>query len=713
MALAILMCSACLSSGKEKNDVFNLVMSRIQNENENSIRGNLDNAVHSSLELFSDGGFFSDVDYENTGGYGMWRAFTHLTRLYEFVFAYTSPESAYYEDEDLYEKIVIGLENWAPERDYENWWYNQIADPQRLGVLLIQMRKAKRQLPPLLERKLIGRMERNSGEPGEWTGANKTDMALHWLYRACLLRDTTLLEQAVNFAYEPVALTSGEGIQHDYSFFQHGPQLYIWGYGNEFIKGVTLFAQYLIRTPYALSDDKLKIFGAFVRETFLPVIRGQYALFTVGGRGGMSRPRATAANVIFAEKMKFIDPENARVYDAAVQRIKGDKPASYGIESRHIHYPIAEYTLHTRPEYVIDVRIASKRTARIEYGNMENLKAYYASDGSTNIVRRGDEYADIFPVWNWTRVPGVTCAQTDFIPLPPRQWQVMGTADFSGGVSNSVYGVTAYSYDSEYTGNSAQKSWFFFDREIVCLGSGISADDSAARFDINTSLNQCLLAGDVTVSVGEKISVLSGGVHNFPEAPDWVLHDGVAYFFPRGGTAGLDNMAQSGSWKAINAARSGEELTKNVFSLYLNHGKNPQNARYAYIVVPGIANAAGAEEYRENACDNAGILIAENNETVQAVWHTKLDILGIVFYDAGIFEYGGISVETDRACTILLTDISGPGAVLYIADPAKTETAITVITRIPGISAEPMQTVCDFRTSGIYAGATKMYRLQK
>lgn len=40
------------------------------------------------------------------------------------------------------------------------------------------------------------------------------------------------------------------------------------------------------------------------------------------------------------------------------------------------------------------------------------------SDGATNIRVNGNEYADIFPVWEWDRIPGTTLpAGENAIPL--------------------------------------------------------------------------------------------------------------------------------------------------------------------------------------------------------------------------------------------------------------------------------------------------------
>jgi chondroitin AC lyase len=692
-------------------EVFNLIIGRIQQENEKKLSDNLDARVKSALNIYTSSGAFSDVDYGKTSQTN-WEPLIHVSRLSDFVFAYTKPNSSYYENVELYDKIVVGLQYWYDRNPRSsNWWYNQIDEPQRLGVILIQMRKGVRQIPKPLETKTLERMRTDGGNAATQTGANKLDIAIHWLYRAVLTRDETLLKRSIDQAWEPLAQVSGngaagEGIQYDYSFFQHGQQLYIGGYGDVLIRDITLFAMYTAGTLYTLAGEKLDIFNTFVRESYLKVIRGQYMLFDVSGRGGLSRRNQLfqAGSTQFIERMPVIDPDNADVYRAAVKRLCGETPASYGITANHTHFFIGDYTVHSRPRYVFDVRMASTRTARIESGNGENLKTYYASDGCTNIVQRGNEYDSIFAVWNWTRVPGITAPQLTGIPAT-KDWEVKGTSSFAGGVSDGRYGVTAYSYDAGYTGVSAKKAWFFFDDEVVCLGSGITARDSVAAYDINTTVNQSLLNGEVRVRKDGIESLLTLGEHGYAVAPDWVLHDGIGYVFPQGGNVGVSNKVQTGNWYDINRTQPNRAESKNVFTLWFNHGKKVQDGNYAYIVVPEKDNAEAMDAYlAENK-----VKIVSNTEAIQAVWHKGLDIFGIVFYKPGIFEQDGMSISVDKPCVVVLRNVSEAKLSLYIADPAQTQSQITLHGRFPLVAGSAVETVvCDFRKSGVYAGATKV-----
>lgn len=684
-----------------QNDDFDILMKKIRDgvaENPN---------IDKALELYDDvQGCFIDIDYARRDRTN-WMPLIYVDRLYDFVFAYTHPKNPYYQNEDLYHKIVKGLEYWHHRNPYcNNWWYNQIAEPQKLGILLIQMRVGKRQIPEVLETKVLQRMRKDGGHPAKWTGANRTDIALHWIYRACLQKNDVDLKTAVENAYSPLSYTVKEGFQHDNSYFQHGVQLYIGGYGDEILKGVTQVALYTKGTKYALDDERIQLLGHFMRGTYYQVIRGQYMLFDVLGRG-VSRDNVTQKShaALFAKRMLMLDPVHTDEYNAIIARLEGKKPANYGIKPLHTHYFRGDYTLHVRPHYTFDIRMVSNRTMRCEYGNGENLKTYFMSDGCTNIVTEGNEYARIFPVWNWNRIPGVTAPQLDTIPRTVVDWQTKGTSVFAGGVSDSLYGVSVYSYLDTYAGinTAAKKAWFFFDDEIICLGAGIN---STAGVPVCTTINQCLLLKkEVILSQSKKQSMVKEG--DFVcDSPEWVLHNGIGYVFPAGGNLFLSKKVQAGSWYSINRTESKNEQQQEVFTLGFNHGCNPRNATYAYIVVPGIHSARKMNNYRKSPVE-----ILANTDSMQIVRHTKLGIWQMVFYKAGTFRNGELSVSVDKACALMLKDGHSGNAELHIADPGQTQSCIKVELLIPEISNERKTVLCDFRNTGIYAGASKAYKL--
>lgn len=691
-------------NGLQSGDEFETLMQKIRQDFV------ANPAIDEALAKYNEqDGSFTDVDYASIQRTN-WPPLVHVERISDFVFAYTNPKNKHFGEEALYDKIVKGLEFWHERNPWcHNWWYNQISEPQKLGVLLIQMRTGKKQLPADLEKKILDRVREDGGDPSKWTGANRTDIALHWIYRSCLQRNAEDLAYALENVYNPVVYTTKEGFQHDNSNFQHGQQLYIGGYGDEILKGVTQVAMYTRGTRFAMPQDKLELISKFMRETYYAVMRGKYMSYDVLGRS-ISRPDILdkSRTILFAKRMVELDKEHADEFRDIVARMEGTKAPGDGLQPKHTHYFRGDYTLHVRPQYAFDVRLVSARTARCEYGNGENLKTYFLSDGCTNITTRGGEYFNIFPAWNWTRIPGVTAPQLKEIPLAASDWQCMGTSTFAGGVSDSLYGVTTYAYMDTYKdiNTGAHKAWFFFDDEVVCLGSDIHSTSSEAVY---TSVNQCLAASDeAVVSVDGKQEVLPAQETVYENA-DWVLHDGIGYLFPQGGRVVAGIQRQSGTWYDINnSVNRKEPVEEKVFTVSFYHGRQPENATYAYVVVPGKRTASEMEKY----CKNNAIEILSNTADIQVVRHKKLDVWQMVFYRPGEFKYGKLSVRVDKPCALMVKKVDSRRPVVHVADPGQTGQPIQIKVRI-SCSKGGEQTI-DFRPSDnpIFAGATQSFTLK-
>lgn len=647
---------------------FNLIMERIRQTEWKMINdvSALDIEVDWLLNTIQTSGKWNDIDYSSTAQTG-WEPLTHLTRMKKLVLAYTLNTSAYYGSADIFTAITNGFNFWhGSDPRSTNWYVQQIACPQQIGIMLILMRGGTQQLATNIENKLIARMEAIGGRPdqggSQGTGANKIDIATHWVYRGCLKEDVAVLSFGIEQVYYPVFVTTGEGLQSDYSYFQHGQQFFNGGYAISFVKGVARIANFTAGTQYQLPAEKLELLTTFTRIGYLNLIRGKHYLYNVIGRG-LSRPGALNASsaVNMTDLTSNLDTPHSSEYEAAIKRLSGEKPASYGMATGQKHFWRGDYSLCYSPAYSFDVRMASTRTYRNENGNGENLKGYFLSEGAHTITVDGDEYLDIFPVWNWTRIPGITAPQKTSIPKPA-QWGTYGTSNFAGGVSNGSQGISVFSLNnSEYGINTvAKKAWFMFGDEIICLGAGIT---STATEEINTTANQCLLNGDIVASSNRAEIILTTGTHTLTDA-DWIYHDKVGYFFPKKDNVYLTNENRTGNWNAINSTYSTSE-TKDVFTLWFNHGTKPTAAKYAYIIVPGKT----LDETRQYSTDNIKILI--NSDSVQVVQNLSQNMWGFVFYKAATFTNGNFTLKAGNPCVMMLENPETASVNGWLADPSQ------------------------------------------
>jgi chondroitin AC lyase len=134
--------------------------------------------------------------------------------------------------------------------------------------------------------------------------------------------------------------------------------------------------------------------------------------------------------------------------------------------------------------------------------------------------------------------------------------------------------------------------------------------------------------------------------------------------------------SQSGTWNSINSLM-GSSTTESgyVFSLWLDHSNNPSNASYSYIVVPGIDSEQKAQSY-----DASAIEIIQNTAAMQAVYHKTLDILQVIFHQAGTVTVGDKSVTVDSPCALMFKN----GNLVTVADPFQARTSISVTVTIAG-----------------------------
>jgi chondroitin AC lyase len=302
--------------------------------------------------------------------------------------------------------------------------------------------------------------------------------------------------------------------------------------------------------------------------------------------------------------------------------------------------------------------MCSTRVAGTESINGENLRGQHLSDGATYVYRRGDEYEDIFPVWDWHRLPGVTTYAEG-----PMTWfdRKREGSHFVGEVSDGRYGAAAMELRRD--GLTARKAWFFLDDGFVCLGAGLHADQDRA---VETTLNQCLLNGEVRVAAGGQTTTLAPGTRQHLDHPRWMYHDGIGYLFLQPAEATVSNQEQSGSWKSVIATEPGDPVTRRVFSLSIEHSRQPRDASYAYMILPGTDPERLAADARRPE-----VRIMSNTPALQAVRNEVLKLTQAVFYQPGQVDLGdGRTAAVDRPC-LLMGERSGDVLKLSVADPTQ------------------------------------------
>lgn len=577
-------------------------------------------------------GNWQRVDYNDENG-AVWKTHEHLGILLFLAQSFRLNESGYYENSELRGCILNGLDFWLTH-DFKNknWWWNVIGVPRHLFKIMLLMEE---ELTPPQLAKGIEILKR--GQLG-MTGQNLVWVAEITAMRGLLEKDAALIEQAFRRIQDEIVVSDKEGIKADFSFHQHGDLLYSHGYGAGFVIDCSRLANIAAGTGFAFSREKTDLLTGLVLDGHRWLMRGGMCDYGATGREITRRGKSAGYMRTVAETMIISATARNDELQSLLASIHGDFSQSI-VGNRH--FWCSDIMTHHRRQFYVSARMFSDRLLNTDQpANREGLLSHHLADGCTYILRRGDEYQDIFPVWDWQKIPGTTVEQMENMD---DAICIRGSLPFAGGASDGMYGAASFDFKRENL--TVRKAWFFFDDEFVSLGAGISSDSDNP---VLTTLNQCLMHGDVHILHNGLNEVLPEGSHALNNV-EWVFHDSIAYIPINPATVTLTNREQLGNWRRINESLSNKTVSRKVFTLFYDHGGNPRNQSYAYAVVPGIT-LSQVPRYIEDSA----IRIVRNDSAIQAVSNDELEITGIVFYESGLVELSGnCRISVDNPCILL------------------------------------------------------------
>ncbi len=603
-------------------------------------------------------GSWPDIDYANRNRSG-WRTTSHLGRLAMLAQAYKSPRSPLCGDPQLRQAVFAGLDYWL-HHDFQNpnWWWNQIGVPRGLTPTLL-----------LLDEELSGPRRAKALEILGRARIGMTGQNLVWVteitaIRGILQRDPELVGQAYRRIAAEIRTDGKEGIQPDFSFHQHGPCLYNHGYGAAFARDVPRIAVQVRGTALAFPPEKLAILSSLLLDGSQWMARGPASDLGAEGREIARKSQNARYLAEAAEDMLLLPTGREAEFRELAQRAAG-RPAPPLVGNRH--FWCSDFMVHHRTGFYASARMYSRRVANTDQAaNDEGLKNHHIADGCNVLLCRGDEYDNIYPAWDWQKIPGTTVVQGPRLTGSPRR---MGQTTFVGGVSDGQYGLAAFDFRRDEL--SARKAWCFFDEEFVCLGAAISA---ASEHPVVTTVNQCRLRAPVAWGQkrGSAVERLERGTRALQQ-PDWVWHDQVGYVFLQPVEAHLLADQREGSWWEINHEASKAPAAVDLFCLWIDHGRRPSGAGYAYLVAPGrrVADMAAL-------ATDPPVKVLRNDADCQAVAQVRLGIAAAAFYRAGSVAPADLpALATDTPCLALWRRVPG-GLSVSVCNPENQPAKVTV-----------------------------------
>lgn len=629
---SLLICFFITSSFANQKDDFAIIKDRVVAELMKTPVD--DERVEEILSRMENDGSFSDINYEDlsrTAGFPHRR---HTSDLAYLARTYKSKSSKFYQSKEVKDAIIKGLQFWV-DNDFvgDNWHNNQISTPTNLVNLMLIIGD---ELPQELVKKAQPIIQRATMEqvPGVFYGARPGGdriaiagiVAKNFLF----LNDKEAFDEVIEIIEGEIKFTTGErGMQHDYSFHHRHDRVNnttSYGYGK-YANAFGEWSYYVAGTKYAFSKDKINhLVDYYLDGICKQLVYGIYTDISVKNRSISHKATFEPRGTEEIERLLISTDYRKDELEEIMRLRKGEAEPSKSFAK---FFWQTEHFVFQRPNFYTTVRMFSTRNRNMEEPyNGPGKTTHHRADGTNYLMLKGDEYHNIWPVYDWQKISGTTILQKPEL-YGPDEIQKDGLTDFVGAVTDGMHGAVGFDFKSPHDMTEAKKSWFFFEDEYVCLGAGIK---SSRDLPVVTTINQVLMRSDVKVLQNNKLQLLPRGNREL-ENVKWAYHNKIGYILPEPAKLNISNQQEEGRWSDITDQKniSEELVTKDVFTLWFDHGHRPDDETYEYIVVPDVSE----KELAETAKSNRGVEILSNTPDLQAVKSNKLNMCQATFYKAG------------------------------------------------------------------------------
>lgn len=627
-------------------------------------------------------------------------------RLRAIAITYRHNGSRYKGDPAVLADVLAGLETgyqqvYNPEQEqFGNWFDWRVAVPRQLNDTLALVYD---QLPP-------DALDRYTSTIYHWVPNAGTNTATNLVWASDIIvrsgilrRDETrvlLGRESINpvFRYSPLYDTvpvTYSGWYPDGSFLQHAVTPYNGGYGMSFMNEFIVALEVLAGSPWAFSGDQLDFVLGQAERGLIPLVFNGEMMDSVRGRYLSRRTQTSfgAGNGVLNHILRLAtttDSETAARWRAIckgwlerntdyplgsgapvdrlvrLKELAADTSVQPAPEPvAHKLYPSMERAVHRRPGWAYTIAMCSARTVYYETNNAENFHGYHTNAGMTYLYNddAGQYMDDFWPTVHPDRMPGITVEIDSFTygekaSSPPNTWA--GGAVVDGEFA--AIGMDSYGIGSTMR---AKKSWFCLDEFVLALGAGIRGGSNPVHTYVE---NRNLHADGVNaLVVNGRTQHVEQGWHKKLSGVRWAHLDGVAgYVFPDRAHLHALREERTGAWADIGRlpqfSGTPDPITRRYLTLWLDHGAEPDNDTYAYLVAPGATPSRTAEL----AHTLGGAEILANTDYVQAVSVPRLGLTMANFFAPG--TVGGIT--TSQACSVILREGDGKLTVA-VAEPTQ------------------------------------------
>ncbi|MGW1214651.1 polysaccharide lyase 8 family protein [Streptomyces sp. NPDC002499] len=621
-------------------------------------------------------------------------------RLETMARAYVQPGTGSTGDPDLLADVLRGLDHLSATvyhpgtTRYGNWWEWQIGSPRLLLDIVAalydhltdaRIAAACAAVDHFIPDALL------ADYSGTSTGANRVDLCRSVALRGILGRAPDRIALARD-ALSPVFpyVTKGDGLYADGSFVQHTRVPYSGTYGQVMLDGLGRLFALLAGSEWQVTDPDRQVVLDSVEHAYAPLIHDGLIMDGVNGRA-ISRgylkndelhvmrsdhfhgQGVVAAIALLADAASpaerdrwhgmikgWVQRDTVTPILTAPQFDVADLARLHAVAARplapvaepvgHRLFPAMDRAVHRRPGFTVSLAMASDRIAYYECGNGENPRGWHTGAGMVSWWAAGasDQYTDWFwPTVDWYRLPGTTVSTKRLPDRAGGEWGAPGPdVRWVGGTTDGEYAAVGQHLKGLGSTLEARKSWFCVADAVICLGTGISCADGVPVETVVDNRN-----------LGE------GGSARLVQRPGWAHLEGHGGWVVQEG--GLKSLREdrTGAWSDINTTSTTERATRRWQTLWLDHGTDPVDARYLYLLMPGATRG----KVQARAADHHWLSVLANDGVSQAVQVHSLGLTAANFWQAG--TAGPLTVSAGAS---VLVRRRGRTATLCVSEPPRT-----------------------------------------
>ena len=647
--------------------------------------------------------------YENMGdGVHVMRTYENIKNIAK---AYATPNTKYYKNPEIKKELIEYLD-WLYDNAYHeglpengNWWQWELGIPKHLNDIMVLLYddipyekrmkylKASQYFQPFAEYSGVSPSASYSTSPDKRvsTGGNRIDTSIISFLRGVLMEDKVqVIDGAKAVADVGEYVTTRDGFYKDGSFIQHGNVAYNGTYASVLFDGLGSVLWLATGTQFEVKDERID-------NVYESILNGYKYLFINGGVNDSVSGRATSrdnssdisrgkdlltslsllsigAGKEYQDEIKSliktvalennsyntIDKISNKIAKAIIRDIiNDDSIKTLKVEGTKVYGAMDRAVSINEKGGKFVLSMHSSRIANYETMNNENVKGWSIGDGMTYVYGTDSEtFTEYWPTVDRYHLPGVTNSLRERGDKSGERRGQTTSKAWVGGSCNGKETFVGMDMISWNKATEMRKSYFMTDDgAILIAASNINSKDG----EVHTTIDNRIIKDGKIILNGKEIkedTVIENPQNISLNFNENYKGENIGYKIVYAPQLNLKKETRTGSWKNIGGT-STEEITKDYFTAYINHGKNPKRSGFAYIILP---------MYTQEEVDNYDVSrfeIVKLDKEAHIIKDKKSGVTGINFWkdsptkELGIKAYSTLSVllkENDEFLELWVSD---------------------------------------------------------